>query len=176
MDDNIIELLRTFAHRTDPDRVIDAEQALQPLGTDAIHILVEALQDPDADLRILGLQLLEHFDGDTEPALPAMIKTLGDPDNRTVRIAALAPVARLGEKATDAISILEKWIGGDDEFSHVSAAGHILKIDSTRSKELVPVLLKALESDDFGIRCQAAWLLRRHWGIESEADQLPHRS
>jgi hypothetical protein len=29
---DIIEFLRTFAHQHDPDRVLDAEQALQPLG------------------------------------------------------------------------------------------------------------------------------------------------
>lgn len=170
-----LETLRTLAQRNDPDRVIDADQALTSLGEDAIHVLVEALEDPDADLRILALQLLEHFDGDTEPALPLMIKALKDPD-RIIRIAALAPVARLGSKAIDAVPILEKWIGDDDEFSNVTAIGHVLMIDPTRSKELVPVLLKAIESDDFGIRCQAAWLLRRHWGIEPEADQLPQRS
>ena len=157
LNDNL-ELLRTFAHRNDPERVIESEQALLPLGEDAIDVLKTALGDPDADLRILGLQLLEHWDRNTEAALLVMIEALNDSD-RTVRITALAPVARLGEKATDAISTLEKWIGCDDEFSHVSAAGHILMIDPTRSKYLVPVLLKALESDDFGIRCQTAWLL-----------------
>lgn len=84
-------------------------------------------------------------------------------------------MAGFGEKAIEAVPILEKWIGNEDEFSQVTAAGHILMIDPTRSEELVPVLLKALESDDFGIRCQTAWLLRQHWGIESESDHFPQR-
>lgn len=157
-NNNIIELLCTFAHRTDPDRVFDAEQALQPFGDEIVLALSEALKDPDVDLRILALKILEHFDGNTEPALPAMIQALTDP-NRSVRIAALAPVASFGSKVIDAIPILETWIGNENEFSHVSAVGHILMIDPMKSKELMPVLLKSLESNDFGIRCQAAWLL-----------------
>jgi HEAT repeat protein len=117
MDDNdIIELLRIFAHRNDPDRVIDAEQALLSFCEDGIIALIEALGDPDADLRLPALQLLEHADGDTESALPVMIEALDDPE-RTVRISALAPVSKQGAKAMDAVPILKKWIGIDDEFS-----------------------------------------------------------
>ena len=83
-----------------------------------------------------------------------------DDPRRIVRIAAIGPVAAIGAKVADADSILEKWIGSDDEFSHVTAAGHILMIDPTKPEELLPVLIEALQSDDFGIRCQTAWLLR----------------
>ena len=38
---------------------------------------------------------------------------------------AIGPVVSFGEKANSAVPILEKWIGSDDEFSHVTAAGHI---------------------------------------------------
>ena len=67
----------------------------------------------------------------TEPALPAMISALADP-HRIVRIAALEPVAAFGAKAMDAVPILEKWIGSDDEFSPVSAAEHIRSIPLSR--------------------------------------------
>lgn len=164
----IIKLLQTFSQTSSPDRVFDAEQALQPFGDEIVPALAEALKDPDVDLRILALKILEHFEANTEPALPAMIEALTDPD-RNVRMCALEPVASFGEKAIDAVPILEKWIGSEDEFSHVSAAGHILMIDPTRSKELLPVLLKALESDDFGIRCQTAWLLGQLGELSKEA-------
>jgi len=42
-------------------------------------------------------------------------------------------------------------------------------IDPTRSKELLPVLLKTLESDDIGIRCQTAWLLGQLGEITNDA-------
>tara|TARA_R110002095_G_scaffold89232_4_gene77873 strand:- start:2892 stop:3509 length:618 start_codon:yes stop_codon:yes gene_type:complete len=167
-DNNIVEILRNFCHLQEPDRVIDAEQALQPFGEEIVPALIEALEDPDTDLRILALKILEHFDGNTEPALPTMIEDLED-DHRIVRICALTPVASFGEKAIDGIPILEKWIGSDDEFCHVSAAGHILMIDPSKADELVPVLLKALESDDIGIRCQTAWLLGQLGEIAKEA-------
>lgn len=69
----------------------------------------------------------------------------------------------------DAVPILKKWIGCDDEFCHVLATGHILLIDPTRSEELLPVLLKSLKSDDFGIRCQTAWLLGQLGELSKEA-------
>ena len=53
MDDNndIIELLRTFSHQGDLARLFDAQEALQPFGDEAVPAMVEALKDPDADLR-----------------------------------------------------------------------------------------------------------------------------
>ena len=160
MDDNhdIIELLRTFSHQGNLVRVFDAQQALQPFGDETVSAMAEALKDPDADLRIFALKILEYFEGDTEPALPAMIEALKD-DHRIVRICALEPVASFGEKAMDAVPILETWIGIDDEFSHVSTVGHILQIDPSKADVLIPVLIEALESDEFGIRSQSPWLL-----------------
>ena len=98
------------------------------------------------------------MDESTEPALPAMIEALKDP-HRIVRICALEPVASFGAKAKAAVPILEEWIGIEDQFSHVSAIGHILKIDPSKADELLPILIESLESDDFGIQCQKAWLL-----------------
>ena len=69
----------------------------------------------------------------------------------------------------DAVPILEKWIGSDDEFSHVSAAGHILMIDPTKSEELLPILVESLESDDFSIRRQTEWLLGQLGELTVEA-------
>ncbi|MCH9776814.1 MAG: HEAT repeat domain-containing protein [Planctomycetes bacterium] len=168
MNNNIIKLFQTFVHRTDPDRVFDAEQALQPFGDNIVPTLSEAIGDPEPELRILALKILEHIDKNTEPALPAMIEALED-DHRIVRICALAPVASFGAKATDAVPILEKWIDCDDQFCHVSAIGHILMIAPSKTDELLPVLLKSLESDDFGIRCQTAWLLGQLGELGKEA-------
>ncbi len=112
--DDIIEILRTFSQTGNLVRVFDAEQALQTFGDETVPALIEALKDPDADLRIFALKILEHFEGETEPALPAMIRALADP-HRIVRICALEPVAAFGEKAMSAVPILEKWLDSDDE-------------------------------------------------------------
>ena len=159
MDNNhVIELLRCFSRHGGLVRLPDAQDALLPFGDEVVPAMIEALADPDADLRIFALKIIEDCEGDTEPALPVMIKALDDAD-RIVRIAAVGPVAAFGEKAMDAVPILEKWIGTEDEFSHVTAIGHILMIDPSRAGELLPSLSEFLESGDYGIRCQAAWLL-----------------
>jgi HEAT repeat protein len=156
--DEIIELLRTFVLRNDPDSVEDAQQSLQPFGDEAVTGLAETLKDSDIDLCIFVLQVLGHYDGDTESALPAMIRALEDP-HRIVRIAAIGPVAELGEKAKLAVPILMKWLDSEDEFSRVSAVGHVLQIDPTKADKLLPILVESLESDDCVIQCQSAWLL-----------------
>ena len=68
-------------------------------------------------------------------------------------------MAAFGAKAMDAVPILEKWIGSEDKFSHVSAVGHILMIDPSKADELIPVLVESLDSDDIMIQRHAAWLL-----------------
>lgn len=102
-----------------------------------------------------------------------MIRALEDED-RIVRIAALEPVAAFGEKAMAAVSILETWLSSDDEFSTVSAAGHILMIDRSRADDMVPVLLEALESDNGIIRRHAEWLLGE-LGVSAQRDEKFHR-
>ena len=120
------------------------------------------------DIRILAVRVLGELGNKAEPALPAMIEALKDP-HRIVRICALEPVAAFGAKAMDAVPILLKWIGSDDEFSHVSAIGHILKIDPTKADELIPVLVEALEGNDFVIQRHAAWLLGQLGELAVEA-------
>ena len=167
-NNHIIELLRTFSQSGNLVRVFDAQQALQPFGDETVSAMVEALKDPDADLRIFALKILVHFEGNTEPALPAMISALEDL-HRIVRICALEPVVAFGEKAMDAVPILEKWIGSNDKFSHVSAIGHILMIDPTKADELIPVLVESLGNDDCVIQCQTAWLLGQLGELAVEA-------
>ena len=85
-----------------------------------------------------------------------------------MRIAALEPVANFGAKAKSAVPILETWLSTDDDFSKVSAAGHIMMIDDSRREEMLPILTKALSSDNMMISRQAEWLL-------SELGETPTR-
>ena len=64
-----------------------------------------------------------------------------------------------GEKSMEAVPILEKWLSGDDEVSRVSAAGHILMVDPSRSDDMMPELMRALASENTAIQRQARWLL-----------------
>lgn len=166
--DEIIELLRTFSKTGNLVRVFDAQQALQPFGDETVSAMAQALKDPDADLRIFALKILDALGNKAEPALPAIIEALEDP-HRIVRICALEPVASFGAKAQQAVPILLKWIGSDDKFSHVSAIGHILMIDPSKADELLPILVESLGSEDYVIQCQAAWLLGQLGELAVEA-------
>ena len=77
--DEIIDLLRTDTGWHNPNYLEELLGALQSFGDEAVSALADALTDPNTDLRILALQVLGHYDGDTESALPAMIRALEDP-------------------------------------------------------------------------------------------------
>jgi len=154
----IIDILHSFAHRTDVERIDEAVHALQQFGEEAVHSLAEALSDDDDYVRLIALEVLGEWDGDTTAALPAMISVLDDPD-RIVRIAAVGPVGQHTEKAEDAVPLLTKWLDSDDEHSRLTAAALILKIDHGQQDEMMPFLRGGMDSDDTDIRCLTAWLL-----------------
>jgi HEAT repeat protein len=160
MDDHndIIDLLRRFSTRHDPDRLDDAVASLAPHDETIVAALAEALTDDDAEVRLLAVEVLRELGPKAEAVLPAVIRALEDSD-RIVRIASLEPVAAFGEKAMDAVPILEKWLSNSPEFDKVSAAGHILMIDPSKSDEMMPFIDEALASDNTMIQRQAEWLL-----------------
>lgn len=165
----IIDLLRSsFAIRHDPWRVEDAVDAMSVFPANHIAALAEALTDQDDELRLLAVEVLYSLGQKAEPALSALIESLDDED-RIVRVAVVAPVAAFGHKAAAAVPILESWLPSDDEFSRVTAAAAIIRIDPSRADDVLPVLIHALESDDYGIRCHATWSTGRIGEVAWEA-------
>lgn len=154
----IIDTLRTFAHRTEAERVYEAVETLEQFGDETVLPIADALSDPDAYVRVMALEVLYEWNGDTEPALPATIRALDDAD-RIVRICAASVVSQHVEQAEAAVSPLLKWIDGDDEHSRLTAAALILKIDNTKVDEMLAILADGTKGEDSGIRCLVAWLL-----------------
>jgi len=154
----IIDTLRTFAHRINMERVDEAVQALQQFGDEVVLTLADAVSDPDDYVRVIALEVLYNWNGDTEPALSSVVSALDDPD-RIVRICAASVVSQHVEKVSAAVRPLLKWIDGGDEHSRMTAAALILKIDPTKQDQMLAVLAEGMESDDSGIRCVVAWLL-----------------
>lgn len=74
----IIDRLRTFAHRTDVERVDEAVQAFRPIGDETVLELADALADEDDYLRVMALEVLYEWNGDSQPVLPAVIRALED--------------------------------------------------------------------------------------------------
>jgi len=156
--ETIIDKLRHFAFRYYRYQLEDAVASLEPHSSATVNGLVDALSFEDSDVRLLAIQTLGELGEKAEAALPAMIRSLAD-ERRLVRIAALEPVASFGEMAKDAVPILEQWLEfKEDEFSRVSAAGHIAMIDPNRIGEMSQLLRAAIDDNSLATK-QAEWLL-----------------
>ena len=141
----VISILRRYVRLLDPPRIQKSITALQPLDQEKIHGLIAALGDNNPNIRLLVIEILAELDP-IPASLPALIKALEDPD-RIVRIAAVEPVARFGERAQAAVPILEEWLEDDQEYVRIAAAAAIGKIDATKIPEIMPVLLDGLKSE-----------------------------
>ncbi|MCR9210883.1 MAG: HEAT repeat domain-containing protein [bacterium] len=156
----ITDQLRHFASLNYRYQLEDTLASLEPHSEATVICLADALSDEGSDVRLLTIKILGLLGTKAQLALSAMIRALDD-GCRIVRIAALEPVASFGTKAIDAIPILETWLEqSEDEFSRVSAAGHIPMIDPMRINEMSQ-LLRAATIDDSAIRQQAKWLLEK---------------
>lgn len=156
--ESILELIRSFALRPGPHRVCDFLDALTVFSGDHIAALAQALDDKDEDVRLLAIEVLAEMGGKAEAALPAMVRSLED-SYGLVRIAAVYAVVNFGYKAIVAVPVLETWLDGDGEFFCVVAAAAIIQIEASRADEVLPFLVDALTSEDYGIRCHATWNL-----------------
>ena len=152
----IREILRAAAKRNLLFQTEDAFDALHKYGDELVEALIDALHDPDNDVRMLVLSLFWELGDEAEPALPALINLLEDSD-RVARILAADLVGRFGKKAKAAVPILETWIGSKDP-SHIKAVGNIMMIDPSRVDDLLPLLIDTLQSDDGRIQCEAVWM------------------
>ena len=167
--DEIKIILRTFAGRRNlVDIVEDVTYELRIYETEEIlTALVEALNDPEDQTRLLSIWLLREKWTDAETALPSVINSIKD-SYRTVRLAAANLVAKYTEKAKPAIPILMEWIGSKDRLTHVSALGNILLIDPSMKENLLPVLIDELESEDGKAQIEAIWQLDRLGELASD--------
>lgn len=61
---------------------------LAQLGTDAVPVLLEAMKDPDSNVRLMACRTLPSTDPDAPRAVPALVAVLRDPEPRVRRAAA----------------------------------------------------------------------------------------
>ena len=144
MQNNLRAALQRLIDLNHQEQWVPADQALEQLaghGEALIPGLVDALNDHDAEVRLLAVELLGAAGPRAEAAVPALVKKVADPD-RLVRVAAASALARFGPKAEAAVPLLEPWLEDDHEYIRVVAATTILNVDPRRSG---PVLSKAKE-------------------------------
>jgi HEAT repeat protein len=163
---NTITALRQELHRlialNYAEQWVDAPTALLRLrtfGNELIPSLIEFLEDTDAEVRVLVIELLDAAGSRSEPAIPILIRKLSDPD-RLVRIAAASSLRKFGPKAGSAVPHLESWLADDHEYVRIIAATTILWVDPTKYLSLMPVVMAARRSENIMVRGQADDFLR----------------
>jgi HEAT repeat protein len=82
-----------------------AADALGRIGAAAVPALVQALQSPDANVRLKAVEVLGRMGAEATDAVPQLIKLLDDPDP-AVRKAAARTLGLVGPAAKDAVPAL----------------------------------------------------------------------
>ena len=111
-----------------------------------IPALTDAIDDPDIELRSLTLHLLGELGTYAEPVLPKIVLALDDP-NFQVQFAAAEAAGDIGEKAIQAVPVLEKWLYQSDQKVRLVALSNIPLIDSSRTDEMLKLLVDIVEND-----------------------------
>jgi HEAT repeat protein len=133
----------------------EAARALARLGRTAVAPLVRALADPAAVVRRHAAVAVGLLDDDTaaSPALPTLLKTLGDADWQVRRDVVWA----LGESGDGTVvPAVSKSLSDAHPRVRVTAAQALGEIEDTRA---VDALVTALKDEHPEVREMAAWAL-----------------
>jgi hypothetical protein len=100
------EPLKPFELWTEPET---AAVALGRIGAAAVPDLVQALQNPDANVRLKGVAVLGRMGSEAAAAVPQLVMLLDDSDVE-VRKAAARTLGQIGPPAKDAVPALMRTL------------------------------------------------------------------
>ena len=136
----------------------------QPLSKEAVQQLIKALKDPDPKVSENAASALEaaypHLHPHLKIVVPALGEALQDPRMK-VRVAAADSIRRLGTDARQTIPILIKILNEAKEPELIEAVCRALSAMGPYAKEAIPLLKRALESPDPGIRNWASFAIEK---------------
>jgi HEAT repeat protein len=118
---------------------------------------MDALKDPEWNVRRAAAAALGHFSKQREVVIPALVKSLDD-GNAEVRAAAVLALGRLGRGSSEVMAELKKLEGQSDPSvrrSLIMARAFMSKPDDTT----MPVLLETMTSKDKALQEAALDLL-----------------
>jgi HEAT repeat protein len=123
---------------------------LQTLRT-AVPVLVADIADPDVRVRLGAIDVLETLGDAAAPAVPALVRALGDP-NRFVRWAAARTLGKMSpiESATT-VPNLAHLLFDDDLDVRLSAAAALDRFGPA-AEAAVPDLIQAMKASDADMR------------------------
>lgn len=124
-----------------------------------VQELIRQLGNKDTGWRIIAARELSRVKPDAaQPALPALVKALDDPD-RHVRVEVAGALCRLGHQADRTAALMLAALKDKDKDLHFR--GHFVVRDGPgpRSTAAMPVFVKALADPDAAVRADVAWAL-----------------
>jgi hypothetical protein len=86
-----------------------AADALARIGSPAVPSLVQAMQNPDPQIRLKAVKVLGRMGPDAKDAVPDLIRLLEDPDEE-IRKAASRTLGRIGPAAQEAVPALMRTL------------------------------------------------------------------
>jgi hypothetical protein len=155
-DDEVSFLAVQAMFRVDPDAL--AAHSREARRTD-VPGLVGQLASPHVRVRRRAAVRLEELGDKGQPALPALRRTLADPDER-VRLWAAEAVLKIAPEAhADVVPALAALLAGRDNFHRAMAANRLGDLGA-RARPAVPALLRLLADPEHGPREAARRALR----------------
>lgn len=141
----------------DPDQLMEIANALATTGKKIVPACIRALEEK-RKLRFYALQVLIQVGPDAQDAVPALIKTLADPD-ATLRHEAEFALGAIGPKAVAAVPSLIKSLTDQEDNVRYGACYALGKIGPA-ARKAGPALAKMAQQskDSFG-QVAAIWAL-----------------
>jgi HEAT repeat protein len=141
---------------------------LERIGEAAVPGAIEALRDPTLKVRSGAADLLGRIGARPDLVVPALLRTLGDPEP-DVRRAATGSLHKFGEISGEIRSTLTAIASGDpDPFVRIEAAS-ALAVSTKDPSEASRLLKPLLDHDEPGVRLSAATAL---WFASGEAEAV----
>ena len=142
----------------DPDQLMEIANALASTGKKIVPACIRSLEEK-RKLRFYALQILIQLGPDAADAVPALIKTLDDPDP-TLRHEAEFALGAIGPKASAAVPSLVARLSDDVDDVRYGACYALGKIGpASRTAAWRPLVKMAQHSKDEFSRVAAIWAL-----------------
>jgi HEAT repeat protein len=126
----------------------------------AVPHLVEALDDPDPNVRLRVFVALRHIGKDARSAVPKLVRIIKDDkatvDDRYLAATDLGAFYPTPEQVDEVVPILLRWLAQEDCIELQTAAAMALGAFGRREKRAVPALIRALDHPRSSVHVAAA--------------------
>ncbi|MFO0964679.1 MAG: HEAT repeat domain-containing protein [Gemmataceae bacterium] len=149
--DDVVALLKT----DDVNLRTNIMPLLGRMGEDGVNLLMDGLEDKEPQVRWTAAQALQNLRGAAKPALPALVKHLGD-DNQNVRVNCVFALTNMGNEGVDALLKAVPDLKHED--ARVNAMQNL--IYGPHRAKVVPLVLEGLKSKAAGMRLSCVHMVQ----------------